>query len=116
MDTAMLIGSFIPILAILFGGLIVLVPVLGLTIRFALKPAIEAFQQLRSAQGDGRELAVLEQRTSLLEQQLNQVESALHRLESAQEFDRRLIEGAERKPRIAAEGQSHVPAVYAPDA
>jgi hypothetical protein len=103
MDTAMLVGSFIPILAILFGGLIILVPVLGLTIRFALKPAIEAFQQLRSSQGDARELAVLEQRTSLLEQQLHQVESALQRLESAQDFDRRLLENPARAPRHAAE-------------
>jgi hypothetical protein len=115
MDTAMLIGSFIPILAILFAGLIILVPVLGLTIRFALKPAIEAFQQLRSSQGDARELAVLEQRTSLLEQQLNQIESALQRLEAAQEFDRRLLAGPSRAAPAGAEAPPRV-SVFNPQA
>lgn len=96
MDTAMLIGSFIPILAILFGGLIVLVPILGLTLRFALKPAVEAYERLRSSGGDEKLVAMLEQRLALVEQQMHQIESSVRQIEEQRDFDLRLAAGPKK--------------------
>jgi hypothetical protein len=69
-DTVMLVGAFIPIVAILFVGLIILVPIAGLTLRFALKPALEALGPLREQRNQDAELRLLEQRIALLEGQL----------------------------------------------
>jgi hypothetical protein len=94
MPAAETIGIFIPILAILMAGLIVLVPIAGLTARFALKPVIEAFVSLRARGGhDEKFLAVLEQRLALMEQQLHTLESSLHRLEEERSFERSLQAG-----------------------
>lgn len=67
----MLVGTFIPILAILMGGLLLLVPVAGLTLRFALKPALESLGQLRDLKQQGQELRLVEQRLALLEEQMH---------------------------------------------
>jgi hypothetical protein len=84
----------IPIVAILTGGLIILIPVAGLTARFALKPIVEAVARLRDGQAgaSGRELAIMEQRVALLEQQVQSMESALDRIGSARDFDRQLAD------------------------
>lgn len=70
-DTVMLVGTFIPILAILMGGLLLLVPIAGLTLRFALKPVLESLGPLRDLKLQGQELRLLEQRLSLLEEQMH---------------------------------------------
>jgi hypothetical protein len=41
------------------GILIVLIPVAGLTARFALKPIVEAITRVREVQGGNRETAIL---------------------------------------------------------
>ncbi|MBX6363164.1 MAG: hypothetical protein IRZ00_04790 [Gemmatimonadetes bacterium] len=86
------IPFLIPILAILTGGLILLIPVLGLTARFALKPIVEAIARIREEQAGagGRELALMEERVTLLEHQVQTMEAALDRLAGAHEFDRQL--------------------------
>lgn len=86
--------QLIPIVAILIGGLIVLIPIAGLTARFAVKPLIEAISLAREGQGASRELAVLEQRVALLEQQQQQLDSSVQRLAEKKEFDRQLEQGA----------------------
>ena len=70
-ENVMLLGTLIPIAAILIGGLLLLIPVAGLTLRFALKPAMEAYAQMREAQGQDRTVQLLEQRVALLEEQLH---------------------------------------------
>ncbi|HET9984702.1 MAG TPA: hypothetical protein VFQ38_13990 [Longimicrobiales bacterium] len=84
----------IPIVAILTGGLIVLIPMAGLTARFALKPIVEAVARLREGQtgASGREFAIMEQRVALLEQQVQAMETALDRLGTARDFDRQLAD------------------------
>lgn len=84
----------IPILAILVGGLIVLVPVAGLTARFALKPVVEAVVHAREAHGgtSARELAIVEQRLALLEQQLEAMQASIQRLGDGRDFDRQLAD------------------------
>ena len=72
------------------GILIVLVPVAGLTARFALKPIVEAITRAREVQGGNREAAILEKRVALLEQQLRGIEGSLDRLVEDSEFRRQL--------------------------
>jgi len=66
----MLVGTLIPIAAIIMGGLLLLVPVVGLTVRFALKPALESLGHLRALKLQGQELRLVEQRLALLEEQM----------------------------------------------
>ena len=72
------------------GILIVLVPVAGLTARFALKPIVEAISRVREGQGAGREAAIMEQRIALLEQQIRNLEGNVERLVEDSEFRRQL--------------------------
>jgi len=69
-DTVMLVGTLIPIAAIIMGGLLLLVPVVGLTVRFALKPALESLGHLRALKLQGQELHLVEQRLALIEEQM----------------------------------------------
>ncbi len=95
-DTVMLVGTLIPIIAIIFVGLLLLIPVAGLTLRFALKPALEAFSRMKELQGQGQELRLIEQRLALLEEKLDS--AAFTRLLDDVEFRRQL----EQPPREAA--------------
>ena len=72
------------------GILIVLIPVAGLTARFALKPIVEAISRAREIQGGNRETAILEKRVALLEQQIRNVEGSMERLVEDSEFRRQL--------------------------
>ena len=57
-------------LAACLAGLVVLIPVLGLTIRFALKPVVEAIASARDARRGRVELDQLAERVAALERQL----------------------------------------------
>lgn len=72
------------------GILVVLIPVAGLTARFALKPVVEAIYRAREVQGGGREAAIMEQRVALLEQQLRTLEGSVGRLADDADFRRQL--------------------------
>lgn len=79
----------------IFGILLVLVPVLGittvLTLRYGLKPFIETLaQELRGTGVVGPER--LERRVEDLTAELAEVAAELRALKAAQEFDRRLLE------------------------
>jgi hypothetical protein len=86
------IRLLIPLSAIILGSLCLLIPIAGLTLRFAIKPVMEAIVKGREAQinGAGRELGVLEQRVALLEQHYQTLESSLDRLKEAKDFERQL--------------------------
>lgn len=47
-ESAITIGTLIPLLSIFMGGLVVLVTAIGVTARFALKPAVEALAALQA--------------------------------------------------------------------
>lgn len=79
--------------AVIMGLLVVLIPISGLTARFALKPIAEAVARMREAQGTAREVDVLEQRVALLERQISTMETDIERLEATSEFDRQLRSG-----------------------
>lgn len=72
------------------GILIVLIPVAGLTLRFALRPVVESVARLMELRATHQGSDLLEKRVALLEQELDQV----RRLAEGAEFDRRLTEEA----------------------
>ena len=72
--------------AVIMGTLIFLIPIAGLTARFALKPIAEAFAKFQEARGSQDQLHMLEQRVQLLEQQQANIEHTMERLEEVVEF------------------------------
>ena len=82
--------NLIPLVAVVLGGLSVLIPITGLTARFALKPIIEAITTLRAGQEDEKRTAFLEQRLALVEEQLHAIERDHQRLLEADDFRRQL--------------------------
>lgn len=78
------------VMGVIMGSLVILIPIAGVTLRFAIKPIAEAMARIREGQRADREMALLQQRLDLLEQHLAGVESELHRLREVQEFHARL--------------------------
>ncbi|CAN5839587.1 MAG: hypothetical protein H0U67_00610 [Gemmatimonadetes bacterium] len=78
------------IVAIVMGMLVVLIPVAGLTARFALKPIVEAIARMREGQSDQQERSLLQQRVALLEQQVQNVEHSVDRISDESEFNKQL--------------------------
>lgn len=85
----------IPLVLGTLGILTVLIPIAGLTARFALKPIVEAIARMKEVQAGatGRELNVLEQRVALLEQQYQALDSTVERIAEIKDFDRQLTAG-----------------------
>jgi hypothetical protein len=81
------------VIAVVMGMLVVLIPIAGVTARFALKPIAEAVARMREAQGASQALGLVEQRLALLEQQMSNLESDVKRIEDVTEFDRQLRSG-----------------------
>jgi hypothetical protein len=82
------------IVAVVMGLMVVLIPVAGLTARFALKPIAEAVARMREGQGTNRELQLVERRLALMEQQISNLETDLRQLSDKSDFDRRLQTGS----------------------
>jgi hypothetical protein len=78
------------LVATIGGLLIVLIPVAGLTARFALNPVVEAIFKARENTAGAREAAILEKRVAVLEQQLRGIEGSMDRLVEDTEFRRQL--------------------------
>jgi hypothetical protein len=90
--------SISEIIFIIFAGLAVLIPIIGLTARFALRPVVDAIARIKEAGNAGEALTMLERRMSLLEQEVQSVEGLRHemaRLADAQQFHMKLV-GADR--------------------
>lgn len=83
------------VLGVVMGSLMVLIPVAGLTARFALKPVVEAMVRARNGQTTQEEVRLLQQQVSLLEQQVQTMETTVRRLGDEHEF-RRQIEAPHR--------------------
>jgi hypothetical protein len=78
------------LLAVFMGISIVLIPVLGITARFALKPTVEALSRLFEGRGSDEAVSILERRMALMEQQIESIESNVHRLVEMGEFQHEL--------------------------
>ena len=79
----------------IFGIMIVLVPVTGLTVvltaKFATKPIVEALAQLRTGQGYGTP-GELQIQIQDLSEQVEGLTAELRGIKDAQAFDRKLLE------------------------
>lgn len=74
---------------------IVLIPSIGLTARFALKPIVEAIVRLRDAFPAATAApAQVDRRIAALEDEMRQLREGFERLASAVEFDAQLRAGA----------------------
>lgn len=82
------------VLAVLLGGMTVLIPVLGFTLRFALKPMVETWERIRQSQANDQQNALLARQVALLETELQQVQHTLQSLTDSHEFQRQLTERA----------------------
>jgi hypothetical protein len=78
------------VVAVVMGMLVILIPVAGLTARFALKPIVEAIARMRESQNGEQEVSLLQQRIALLEQQLQSVESSVDRISDERDFHKQL--------------------------
>ena len=95
------------LLAVFMGTSIVLIPVLGITARFALKPTVEALSRLFDRKGSDEVVSILERRISLMEQQIESIESNVERLVEMSEFHHELQSPATDQARLSpgAEGE-----------
>lgn len=80
------------IVAIVMIGLIVFVPVAGLTMRIALKPLIDSLIRIAEVRRSTQEVALLEKRLALVEQELASVRGEVQEVTAQAEFYRRLAE------------------------
>jgi hypothetical protein len=80
--------EFLAIVAMPF--ILLLVPIMGLTARFALKPTVEAIGQVLHRKGTDEALQLMERRMAMLEQQIDLMEATMRRLDETVQFDRRL--------------------------
>ena len=86
------------LLAVFMGVSVVLVPVIGLTARFALKPTVEALSRFFDKRGSDEAISILERRMALMEQQL---ESSVQRIADTAEFDHDLAAPAQSPAQIS---------------
>ena len=78
------------LVAVIMGTSIVLVPVIGLTARFALKPTVEALGRFFEGKGTEESVTIVERRLALLEQQIEVLQGSVDRLVDVAEFDSQL--------------------------
>jgi hypothetical protein len=82
--------DFTALLAVFMGVSVVLVPVIGLTARFALKPTVEAVSRFFDKKGSEETISILERRMALLEQQVESIDTNVQRLVDTTDFDQKL--------------------------
>jgi len=81
------------VIAVIMGISVVLIPMIGLTARFALKPVVEAFSKVFENRGMDESFQIMERRMALLETQLENLGNSMHRLEGTARFDAQLRAG-----------------------
>jgi hypothetical protein len=90
---AMVPVDVVALTAVILGCLMVLIPITGLTARFALKPITESLMKLNAGGADRQALQLLERRLALLEQEVHgvgELRSELQRISDDLEFQRQL--------------------------
>jgi len=81
------------IVAIIMVFSVVLVPIIGFTARFALKPLVEALSGFFERKAVEETVAVLERRMAFMEQQLEGLQDSVDRLAEVSDFHRELGRG-----------------------
>lgn len=93
--------DLVALVSVILGISVVLVPVIGLTARFALKPVVEALGRVFESRSSDETVRILERRVELQEQQIEAMQVAIKQLSDTQEFDRQL---AAPKKAVSATG------------
>lgn len=88
--------DLVAVIAVIGGISVVLIPIIGLTARFALKPTVEALSRVFEGRTQEESVQLLEKRLALMEQQMEAMESSLHRLAEVTEFHAQLKSGESR--------------------
>lgn len=88
------------LIASVMGISIVLIPVIGLTARFALKPTVEALGRFFESKGAEDSLRLVERRLDLMEQHMELLQNSMDRIADAAEFDAKLQRGGADTPRL----------------
>lgn len=78
------------LVATVLGISIVLVPVIGLTARFALNPTVEALSRLFEKGSTDKSVQILERRMELQEQEVEALRNAVRSLTEGRDFERQL--------------------------
>ena len=91
-------------LAIFLSMLIVLIPVTGLTLRFALKPLMEALASYQQLQGGKEAQQLLERRFALMEDQVQSMDRSLRELLEEADFRRELESGRQKAAALPLPG------------
>jgi len=78
------------ILIIIVSGLCVLIPVAGLTLRFALKPMVDSIARLMEVKNGASSVDLVDKRVQLLEQELHGLRSEMQLLTDRTDFYERL--------------------------
>jgi hypothetical protein len=92
------------LVAVIMGVSIVLVPVIGLTARFALKPTVEALGRFFDHKGLDESVHILERRMALMEQQIESLDASVKRLAEVTEFHAQLGSGSQPPGQIGQGG------------
>jgi hypothetical protein len=80
-------------IAVVMGILVVLIPVAGVTLRFAIKPITESLARMRESSMEREKAQLLERRVTLLEQEIHGLDTMKQNIASmleAAEFQRQL--------------------------
>lgn len=88
MDEKIILGG----LTILFTGMVVLVPVLGLTLRFAIKPFFDSWLEVQRGRVAVDQDSLVARQVNVLEVELQEVQRTLQGLVDGQEFQRQLAD------------------------
>lgn len=78
------------VIAAFFVGLAILVPVVALCARFALKPVMETWMKLRQSQTSDEEKIMQDRRIALLEAEIHGLQQVVKHQVEAREFERAL--------------------------
>ena len=100
--------DLVSLVATILGISIVLIPVMGVTARFALKPTAEALSRFFDHQGLTDTVRVLERRLDFQAHQIDAMENQLRRLTEGSDFDRKLLDarrGSEHPAPVDPTGQ-----------
>jgi len=83
------------VIAVIMGISVVLIPVIGLTARFALKPVVEALSKVFESRELSESYQIMERRMGLMEAQIEAMDNSMNRLADTAHFEAQLRAGSE---------------------
>ncbi len=98
--------DFVALVSVIMGISVVLIPVAGLTARFAFKPIVDALGRYFDRQAATESAKIVERRLELLESQIDDLQSSMARLLEVSEFDARLKSASNQRVLAQRTGDS----------